>query len=168
MVHSSLWLSKPQPLCKSTSSRKRPFLRFPWVTRGGTSYLHGAAPSNSFSSFCAVSDGTSSNMLNLFSQRCHVQLMAFFCWPRTMISRTLERSIILVSISMMSGCSRAPLMNSSSVNSPEKTRSWKWRLHWVTLDQGNSLGLTVRYSSPSPWTSIFSYIRVTISSGGMS
>lgn len=46
------------------------------------------------------------------------QLMAFFCCPLTMISRTWVRSIILVSISMMSGCSLAPLMNSSSVSSP--------------------------------------------------
>lgn len=46
------------------------------------------------------------------------QFMAFFCWPLTMISRTWVRSIILVSISMMSGCSLAPLMNSSSVSSP--------------------------------------------------
>lgn len=50
-----------------------------------------------------------------------IQFTAFFCcWPLIMISRTLVRSIILVSISMMSGCSLAPLMNSSSVSSPEK------------------------------------------------
>lgn len=51
-----------------------------------------------------------------------VQFTAFLCWPLTMISRTLVRSIILVSMSMMSGWSLAPLMNSSSVSSPE-TRS---------------------------------------------
>ncbi|KAG7267073.1 hypothetical protein CRUP_033518 [Coryphaenoides rupestris] len=37
-----------------------------------------------------------------------------------MISRTWVRSIILDSMSMMSGCSRAPLINSSSVNSPSR------------------------------------------------
>ena len=40
-----------------------------------------------------------------------------FC-PMTIISRTWVRSIILESMSMMFWCSRAPLMNSSSVNSP--------------------------------------------------
>lgn len=49
------------------------------------------------------------------------QFMAFFCRPLMMISRTCVRSIILVSISMMSGCSLAPLMNSSNVNSPVGT-----------------------------------------------
>ena len=50
------------------------------------------------------------------------QFTAFFCWPLMMISRTLVRSIILLSMSMMSGCSLAPLMNSSRVSSPEDTR----------------------------------------------
>lgn len=47
-----------------------------------------------------------------------VQFIGSFFWPLMMISSTWVRSIILVSISMMSGCSLAPLMNSSSVNSP--------------------------------------------------
>lgn len=47
----------------------------------------------------------------------------FFCRPLIMISRTWVRSIILVSMSMMSGCSWDPLINSSSVSSPEDTRS---------------------------------------------
>lgn len=48
-----------------------------------------------------------------------IHFTEFFCWPLIMISRTLVRSIILVSISMMSGWSLAPLMNSSNVSSPE-------------------------------------------------
>lgn len=52
----------------------------------------------------------------------HNHFKAFLFWPLMMISRTWVRSIILVSMSMMSGCSLAPLMNSSSVSSPERRR----------------------------------------------
>lgn len=56
----------------------------------------------------------------------------FFCRPLIMISRTWVRSIILVSISMMSGWSWDPLINSSSVSSPEDTRSKRWSKGFMT------------------------------------
>lgn len=62
--------------------------------------------------------GSQSLLCNTLVQHVHPHFIVFLFWPLIMISRTWERSIILVSISMMSGCSRAPLMNSSSVNSP--------------------------------------------------
>lgn len=62
--------------------------------------------------------GSQSLVCNTLVQHDHPYFIVFLFWPLIMISRTWERSIILVSISMMSGCSLAPLMNSSSVNSP--------------------------------------------------
>lgn len=66
--------------------------------------------------------GSQSFMCDTLSLHLHPHFIMFFFWPLIMIPRTWERSIILVSISMMSGCSLAPLMNSSRVNSPEITR----------------------------------------------
>lgn len=65
--------------------------------------------------------GSQSLMCNTLFHPLHSHFVVFFFWPLIMISRTWERSIILVSISMMSGCSLAPLMNSSNVNSPDDT-----------------------------------------------
>lgn len=48
----------------------------------------------------------------------HAQSLILFSLPFTMISRTGVRSIRFLSISVMSGCSLAPSMNSSNVNSP--------------------------------------------------
>lgn len=52
-----------------------------------------------------------------------LQFSPFFRWPLTIISKTCVRSIIRVSMSMMSGCSLAPLMNSSSVSSPAEVNA---------------------------------------------
>lgn len=81
--------------------------------------------------------GSQSLVCNSLLQHRHPHFIVFFFWPLTMISRTWERSIILVSISMMSGCSLAPLMNSSSVNSPDDTKQKKKKRIKMGLQQPN-------------------------------
>lgn len=72
-----------------------------------------------------------------------IQLIAFFFWPLRMISRTLVRSIILVSISMMSGWSLAPLMNSSSVSSPEEEKMKTASTHFKQVCQNRDYYLKI-------------------------
>lgn len=163
--------------CNSTSKERRmislPFMSNIEIDR---SYLHGRAQSSS-------GLGSQLLMCNTLFHHLHPHFIVFFFWPLMMISRTWERSIILVSISMMSGCSLAPLMNSSSVNSPDDTSRRKEHikisLKQQILHQKNGAGAAEHQevnqepghkwtSLPSPLTSILSYIRVTISSGGIS
>lgn len=65
-------------------------------------------------------NGGNNVLLNCRVPHCQA-LSGFFC-PLTIISKTWVRSIILVSISMISGCSLAPVMNSSKVSSPRTER----------------------------------------------
>lgn len=114
--------------------------------------------------------GSQSLVCNTLVQHVHPHFIVFLFWPLIMISRTWERSIILVSISMMSGCSLAPLMNSSSVNSPGVTSRKKRHQNQPgkTKPTAEEMLGQNQDSLPSPLTSILSYIRVTISSGGIS
>lgn len=148
----------------------------------------------------------------------HAQSLILFSLPFTMISRTGVRSIRFLSISVMSGCSLAPSMNSSNVNSPVGVKGqpshsdkssciwndsvnqlvWRdfllsvsWRASffrhtvlvatatkWSTLhlccaganrqQTGECTCVNTRESSPSPFTSIFSKMSATISSGSIS
>lgn len=104
--------------------------------------------------------GSQSLVCNSLLQHRRPHFKVFCFWPLIMISRTWERSIILVSISMMSGCSLAPLMNSSSVNSPDDTKQKKKKHIKIepattkpTAGEGSG---QKRVSLPSPLTSILS------------
>lgn len=54
----TLTLSKAPRNVRAQAEGRGQFLCFPWATHGGRSYLRGTAQSSSFSSFCAVWDGT--------------------------------------------------------------------------------------------------------------
>lgn len=107
--------------------------------------------------------------------------------PFTMITNTGVKSMIFFSMSIMSSWSFAPMMNSSSVNSPVGSRVMLWdftsvdRAGLISMFQsilelaGGCVGavliallLAVCCPLPSPFTSILSNMSETISSGSMS
>lgn len=104
---------------------------------------------------------------------CFCQSSVMDWRPFTIISRTGVRSIRFFNMSMMSGCSLAPSMNSSRVISPlgsEVSRCYSSEhTDWVqTIRTDQTKNRTSGWSLPSPFTSILSNMSSTISSGSMS